>query len=479
MARPKTVYSCTHCGAQQPRLLGRCPECSKWGTLEEEAAGSAGTEDALSGEVRDLLAQGHESSGAQARSLGSIEPRDLPRLSSGIPELDRVLGGGFVPGSVVLLGGEPGIGKSTLALQLAARMDSASNRAGEKQSGGVLYISGEESPEQIRLRADRLPELGGGIALLAETRVEAFAKTWRDLAPRLVVVDSVQTLRTSRVESAPGSVAQVRESASLLSATAKRNTTTLLLVGHVTKDGSLAGPRVLEHLVDVVLNFEGDRNHAFRLLRASKNRFGSTQEVGVFTMGEAGLEGVDNPSELFLAERGSDASGSCVLPLLEGSRPMLVEIQALAAAAPYGTPRRTTIGAEDGRVALILAVLDRHSDVDLLSRDIYVNAVGGVKVVEPAADLALALAIVSSALDLAIPRDVAACGEIGLGGEVRRVGRLDARIREASRLGFRAVVVPRGTTKEVGASRECELVEVENVAAAISWLRAQTSVRRA
>ena len=437
--------------------------------------GSGAAPDSLSGEVRDLLQLEQAGPVAEARPLGSIEPRDLPRLCSGIPELDRVLGGGFVPGSVVLLGGEPGIGKSTLALQLAARMDA---RAAEpKTSAGVLYISGEESPEQIRLRADRLPELGRGISLLAETRVEAFAKTWRELAPRLVVVDSVQTLRTARVESAPGSVAQVRESASLLAATAKQNTTTLLLVGHVTKDGSLAGPRVLEHLVDVVLNFEGDRNHAFRLLRASKNRFGSTQGVGVFTMGEAGLEGVENPSELFLAERGSDAPGSCVLPLLEGTRPMLVEIQALVAAAPYGTPRRTTIGAEDGRVALILAVLDRHSDVDLLSRDVYVNAVGGVKVAEPAADLALALAIASSALDLPIPRDVAACGEIGLGGEVRRVGRLDARIREASRLGFRGIVVPRGTTKEVGAARECGLVEVENVAAAISWLRAQTRVR--
>ncbi len=434
--------------------------------MEAETESPASQASVQPGEVRDILQVEPGPTSAKPRSLGSIEPRDLPRIQSGIAELDRVLGGGFVPGSVVLLGGEPGVGKSTLALQLAARIDAL--------SGGVLYISGEESPEQIRLRADRLPELGGGITLLAETRVEAFADTWRELAPQLVVVDSVQTLRTSRVESSPGSVSQVRESAALLSATAKLHTTTLLLVGHVTKEGNLAGPRVLEHLVDVVLNFEGDRHHAFRLLRASKNRFGSTQEVGVFTMGEAGLEGVENPSEFFLAERAAGAPGSCIIPMLEGTRPMLVEIQALVAPATYGTPRRTTIGVEDGRVALILAVLDRRSDVDLLSRDVYVNAVGGVKVAEPAADLGLALAIASSALDLPVPPHAAACGEIGLGGEVRRVGRSELRIRESARLGFQSILVPRGTKAAIKHA-ECELVEIENVAQLVSWLRANAS----
>jgi DNA repair protein RadA/Sms len=466
MPRQRTVFACSNCGAQQPRSLGRCPECGKWGSLVEEVVGGSSAA-AAPGAAPDLRAMEPSPGSSTPRPLGEIAPSDQPRVDSGISELDRVLGGGFVPGSVVLLGGEPGVGKSTLALQLAASME-----AGQKERGRVLYISGEESPEQIRLRAERLPDPGSGISLLSETRIEAFAPAWREIAPRLVVIDSIQTMRTSRVESAPGSVAQVRESAALLAATAKLHTTTLLLVGHVTKDGSLAGPRVLEHLVDVVLNFEGDRNHAFRLLRSSKNRFGSTQEVGVFTMGARGLEGVANPSELFLAERCDETPGSCIIPIMEGTRPMLVEIQALVASAIYGTPRRTTIGIEDSRVALILAVLDRRTDVDLLSRDVYVNAAGGVKVGEPAADLGLALAIASSALDLPLRSGTAACGEIGLGGEVRRVARLDLRVREAARLGFREILVPRGTQAGQAAS-DCRLVEVKDVAEAVAWLRAK------
>ncbi|MBW2274411.1 MAG: DNA repair protein RadA [Deltaproteobacteria bacterium] len=493
MARRRTIYACTHCGAQQPRWLGRCPECQTWDSLVEEAARPDPTDgESLSGEARDLLEVEGAAGSAKPRRLGEIESRNTPRLSSGVAELDRVLGGGgqgyagppggggqglagpqtggFVPGSVVLLGGEPGVGKSTLALQVAALVQS---RGEPGAPGGALYISGEESPAQIRLRADRLPASAStdAVQVLAETRVESFAEPWRDCAPSLVVIDSVQTMRTQRIESAPGSVAQVRESAALLAATAKLHGTVLLLVGHVTKDGSLAGPRVLEHLVDVVLGFEGDRNHAFRLLRASKNRFGSTQEVGVFSMGEAGLQGVANPSELFLAERARDAPGSCIIPLVEGTRPMLVEVQALVAPATYGTPRRTTIGIEDGRVALILAVLDRRSDVDLLSRDVYVNVVGGVRVSEPAADLALALAIVSSALDLPLPPDAAACGEVGLGGEVRRVAQLGPRIREAARLGFRRVLVPRGVGAALRGIEGCESIEVADVAEAVSWLR--------
>ncbi|HIG71707.1 MAG TPA: DNA repair protein RadA [Myxococcales bacterium] len=471
MAKPKTLYSCSHCGTQHPQWLGRCHDCGKWGTLEEEVFSPNAAKDAIPSAARNLLGVSAPASHAseKIRILGEIEPGDHTRLSSGIGELDRVLGGGFVPGSVVLLGGEPGVGKSTLALQLAARVDAASVQAGEG-TRNVLYISGEESPEQVRLRAERLEEQGDGVAILAETRVEAFAEAWRDLQPKLVIVDSVQTLQTSRVESSPGSVAQVRESASLLAATAKLNTTTLVLVGHVTKDGSLAGPRVLEHLVDVVLNFEGDRNHAFRLLRASKNRFGSTQEVGVFTMAEKGLEAVDNPSELFLAEHRDGAPGSCIIPLLEGSRPMLVEIQSLVAAATYGTPRRTTIGIDDGRVALILAVLDRRTPVDLVSRDVYVNVAGGVRVNEPAADLGLALAIASSALDIPLPPRTAACGEIGLGGEVRRVSRLDLRIKELGRLGYEQLLVPPGTRAAVK-KPGCTLIEVENIANVVAWLR--------
>jgi DNA repair protein RadA/Sms len=307
--------------------------------------------------------------------------------------------------------------------------------------------------------------------VLAETRVEALAEPWRERRPAIVLVDSIQTLHTERVESAPGSVAQVRESAALLAATAKSVGAALVLVGHVTKEGAIAGPRVLEHLVDVVLTFEGDRGHAFRILRASKNRFGSTQEVGVFTMGERGLEGVENPSELFLAERRSGAPGSCIVPLVEGSRPMLVEIQALVAPAGYGTARRTSLGIDDGRLALLLAVLERRGDVDLLSRDVYVNVAGGVRVSEPGADLALALALASSRLDLPLPPDVAACGEIGLGGEVRRVGRIDLRLREATRLGFRRLLLPEGSAAGARAPAGAELVPLREVAEAVRWLR--------
>jgi DNA repair protein RadA/Sms len=432
--------------------------------------------------TRDLVGTAPATS---ALALDDVEAAEAPRLGTGIPELDRVLGGGLVPGSVVLLGGEPGIGKSTLALQLAAHL--------QRQCGPVLYVCGEESPAQIRMRADRLGGVPGDLRLLPTTSVEGFAAPWRELEPSLVLVDSIQTVHTERVGSAPGSVAQVRESAALLAASARSTQAALVLIGHVTKEGTLAGPRVLEHighvtkegtlagprvlehLVDVVLAFEGDRGHPFRLLRATKNRFGATHEVGVFTMGEAGLTEVANPSELFLAERRPGTPGSCIVPVLEGSRPMLVEIQALVAAAGYASARRTCLGIDDGRVALLLAVLDRCTDVDLLSRDVYVNVAGGLRILEPAADLALALALASSRLDVPLPRDVAACGEVGLGGEVRRVGRIDARLREAERLGFRRVLLPRGVDPG-DASRGVEIIPVEGVADAVRFLRSSTAV---
>ncbi|MFP6656436.1 MAG: DNA repair protein RadA, partial [Myxococcota bacterium] len=419
-----------------------------------------------------LAAQIPATDDQKPRRLSEISPDANARLASGSPELDRVLGGGFVPGSVILLGGDPGIGKSTLALQVAGGLAAAGQ--------SVLYVSGEESAEQIRLRAERLPEVGGALQVLTATRVEALAEPLRDLAPDFVVVDSIQTISTDTVDSAAGSVAQVRESASQLAAAAKRAGSVLLLVGHVTKDGSLAGPRVLEHLVDVVLTFEGDRAHAFRLLRASKNRFGSTEEIGVFQMSSHGLEAVENPSEFFLEERRFRTPGSCVVPLLEGSRPMLVELQALVAPATFGTPRRTMLGLEDARVALLLAVLDRRSPIDLLSQDVYAKAAGGVRVSESAADLGIALAIASSRLNLAVPPDVAAIGEIGLGGEVRRVSRIELRRAEAGRLGFRRLLVPALCQKEVASRPEgtgeagapvCELVPIEDVAQAIAWLQ--------
>jgi DNA repair protein RadA/Sms len=397
-------------------------------------------------------------------ALRDVGGGDAPRVSSGIGELDRVLGGGLVPGSVILLAGEPGIGKSTLALQLAAQLCSAG------QGRPVLYVTGEESPEQVRLRAARLAVNAEDVLLLPETHLEALAEPWRKLHPKLVLVDSIQTLRTDRVDSAAGSVGQVRECSALLAASAKREGTALVLIGHVTKEGTIAGPRVLEHLVDVVLSFEGDRAHPFRILRATKNRFGATGEIGVFTMGEGGLEPVPNPSELFVAERRPGAPGSSIVPVLEGSRPMLVEVQALVAPAGYGTARRTCLGIDDGRVALLLAVLDRRTSVDLCSRDVYVNVTGGVRVAEPAADLGVALALASSRLDLALPPDVVACGEIGLGGEVRRVSRIDLRIREAARLGFRRVLVPE--LREAALRGDgAEPLAVRDLADAIAWLR--------
>ena len=457
MAKLRTVFACTQCGAQQPRWLGRCPECGAWSTLVEESHGASEP----AAPARDLLGSDPAAAGS-ARRLAEIEADAAPRIQSGVAELDRVLGGGLVPGSVVLLSGEPGIGKSTLALQVAA---------GGKTPGPILYITGEESPEQVRLRADRLPAFPADLLVMAETRVEALAEPWREHAPAMVIVDSIQTLHTSRVESAPGSVAQVRESAALMASAAKSHGAALLLVGHVTKEGAIAGPRVLEHLVDVVLAFEGDRGHAFRLLRANKNRFGSTQEVGVFTMSEAGLEGVPNPSELFLAERRSGAPGSCIVPLVEGSRPMLVELQALVAPAGYGTARRTSLGIDDGRLALLLAVLDRRGSLDLLSRDVYVNVAGGVRVSEPGADLGLALALASSRLDLPLPADVAACGEVGLGGEVRRVGRTDLRVREAVRLGFRRLLLPEAAVAEARPPEGAQLIPIREVGDAVRWLR--------
>jgi DNA repair protein RadA/Sms len=339
----------------------------------------------------------------------------------------------------------------------------------------VLYISGEESVEQIRLRAERLPVLPEEMVLLAETRAEAIAEPWRATSPALVLVDSIQTLQTERVESAAGSVGQVRECAALLAAAANSTGATVVLIGHVSKDGALAGPRVLEHLVDVVLMFEGDRGHSYRVLRAIKNRFGSTLEVGVFSMGEAGLEVVDNPSELFLAERRAGAIGSCVVPLLEGTRPILLEVQSLVAPASYGTARRTAIGFDEGRLALLLAVLARRGGVDALNCDVYLNATGGVRIADPAADLGVALAIASSRLDLPLPPDAAAIGEIGLGGEVRRVARLESRVREAARLGFARILVPHASAPSNASG--AQLVPVDGVADAVAWLHASAGAR--
>jgi DNA repair protein RadA/Sms len=431
----RTAFVCQQCGHAQPRWLGQCPACEQWGSLVEE----------IVDQRRERRQSGPASPGApKPQPLAAVEASPSLRRSTGLGELDRVLGGGLVQGSIVLVGGDPGIGKSTLALQACGAL--------ARQGSTVLYVAGEESPEQVRLRADRLGLGEAPILVLAETTTELVVAELERVRPVAVVVDSIQTLHTSALGSAPGSVAQVRESASELVARCKAQQTACFLIGHVTKEGALAGPRVLEHLVDTVLYFEGDGAHALRILRAVKNRFGSTNEVGVFEMGERGLAEVANPSAAFLAERPAGAPGSAVLATLEGSRPVLVEIQALVARSVLAMPRRTAIGLDAGRVALLLAVLEKRSGVRLHDQDVFLNVAGGLRVDEPAADLAIAAAVASSAAGRPLAQDVVVWGEVGLTGEVRSVARSDARVREAARLGFRRCLLPAGNARALAAA---------------------------
>ncbi len=419
-------FRCRQCDYRSGKWLGRCPSCGAWGALEEHAAEGSGQ--------RVAVAAG------TPRPLPQLDAAAGTRTATGIAELDRVLGGGLVPGMVVLIGGEPGIGKSTLLLQAGAALAAS--------GGTVLYVSGEESPGQLRLRAERLAVDSPALLVLSETDVDVVVETVRRSRPSVVIVDSIQAVRCAELGSVPGSVAQVRESAARLVELAKGTGTPMLLVGHVTKDGSLAGPRALAHVVDTVVQFEGDRHHAHRILRALKNRFGPADELGVFTMTGAGLRAVGDPSELFLAERREDAPGSAVLAAIEGTRPLLVEIQALVGEPAQGSPRRTSLGVDGQRVALVLAVLGRRAGVELAQRDVFVNVAGGLSIVEPAADLAVAAALTSSLTGRPLAPRSAIIGELGLTGEIRRVSRLGARLREAARLGFESAVVPHGVTPD-------------------------------
>jgi len=441
----RTAYVCQQCGHAAPRWLGQCPACESWGTLVEEAMPDA------------RAASVAAPAPAQApQALSAVTASETMRRSTGVGELDRVLGGGLVQGSIVLLGGDPGIGKSTLALQACGAL------AG--QGLPVLYVAGEESPEQVRLRADRLGLGESGILIVPETTAETVVEHIDRVRPAAVVVDSIQTLRTTALASAPGSVGQVRESAALLVSRCKATSTACFLIGHVTKEGSLAGPRVLEHLVDTVLYFEGDGAHALRVLRAVKNRFGSTNEVGVFEMGERGLAEVANPSAAFLAERPEGAPGSAVLATLEGSRPVLVEIQALVSRSSLAMPRRTPIGLDLGRTALLLAILEKRCRVRLHDQDVFLNVAGGLRIDEPAADLAVIAAVASSARGKALPGDVVLWGEVGLTGEVRSVARADIRMREAARQGFKRCVLPAGNARGLDADPRTTIRGVGNVA---------------
>jgi len=433
MAKDKTLFTCNECGGTTPRWLGKCPHCGAWNTLIESVAESA------AGASKNRFAALAKT--AEVMPLADIEARDVARTPTGHDELDRVLGGGVVEGGVVLIGGDPGIGKSTLLLQA---LDSL-QRAGQP----TLYVTGEESGAQVALRSRRLGLDGSRVNVMAEIQLEKILGTLEATKPAVAVIDSIQTLYSEQLTSAPGSVAQVRECAAHLTRAAKASGTAIVLVGHVTKEGALAGPRVLEHMVDTVLYFEGDTHSSFRLIRAIKNRFGAVNEIGVFAMTEKGLKGVSNPSAIFLSQHSEPVPGSCVMVTLEGTRPMLVEIQALVDTGGP-SPRRLSVGLDRDRLAMLLAVLHRHAGVACMDQDVFVNAVGGVRINEPAADLAVMLAITSSLRGRALPKGFIAFGEVGLAGEVRPAPRGQERLKEAAKLGFSVAVVPKANLPKKG-----------------------------
>lgn len=448
MAKIKTLYICQACGGSSPKWQGQCPACQAWNTLEESLAETS-SNNRFEGLTNFIPRQ----------KLVSIDAEDSPRLPTGIDELDRVLGGGLVPGGVVLLGGDPGIGKSTLLLQALAQLSA--------NGVDVLYSSGEESAAQIALRANRIHLNAPQLEVLAEIQLEKLLLSVEAAKPQVLVVDSIQTLYSDAFSSAPGSVSQVRECAAQLTRLAKSSGICVLLVGHVTKDGHLAGPRVLEHIVDTVLYFEGDTHSSFRLVRSIKNRFGAVNELGVFAMTERGLKGVNNPSALFLSQHPETVPGSCVLVTQEGSRPLLVEIQALVDTAHIPNPRRLAVGLEQTRLAMLLAVLHRHAGIACFDQDVFLNAVGGVKISEPAADLAVLLAIASSIRNRALPKSLVVFGEVGLAGEIRPCPRGQERLKEAAKLGFTVAIIPKANLPKTKIAN-LRVIAVERIDEAIS-----------
>ncbi|RKT45948.1 DNA repair protein RadA [Thiocapsa rosea] len=446
--KTRSSYVCNACGARQPKWAGQCPDCGAWNSMVETA-------EIARPAVRGGYAGAAES--PRVESLAEVSPEDRVRIQSGIGELDRVLGGGLVTGSVVLIGGDPGIGKSTLLLQASASL---------ARSLPVLYVSGEESPQQIGLRAHRLGLAGESIRLLAETNVEAILAAASQERPRVMVVDSIQTLYTDTLQSAPGSVSQVREAAAQLVRFAKQQDTVVFLVGHVTKDGTLAGPRVLEHMVDTVLYFEGEPGGAFRLVRSVKNRFGAVHELGVFAMGDRGLREVKNPSAIFLSRHDEAVPGSLIMVTREGTRPLLVEVQALVDESPLANPRRVALGLDGNRLSMLLAVLHRHGGVGMFNQDVFVNVVGGVRITETAVDLPLVMAVLSSYRDRPLPLDLAVFGEVGLSGEVRPVPNGPDRLREAAKHGVRRAIVPVGNVPKEGVEG-LEITAVKTLAEAL------------
>ena len=456
MAKAKLSYRCTSCGYESLKWLGRCPDCETWSSLQEETKSSE-PQSAQKGRSFRLPT---EVGSTKPVALGAIADRPKDRVSTGMGELDRVLGGGLVAGSLVLVGGDPGIGKSTLLLQALGHLSDAGKK--------TLYVSGEESLEQIRLRASRLRIQGSELLLLPETRAELVAAAIEAERPAVVVVDSIQTIYDADIPSAPGSVTQIREVSARLLYQAKSLGVPVFLVGHVTKHGEIAGPRILEHMVDTVLYFERSGASSYRILRAHKNRFGSTNEIGVFEMNEGGLQTVDNPSELFLSERPTDAPGSVVLPAIEGTRPVLVEVQALVSPTNFGTPRRTCLGFDGNRAALLVAILERRVGLQLLGCDVFVNIAGGLTIDDPSADLAVSIALASSLRGLAVDPRTVLFGEVGLAGELRAVAQPEIRLKEAAKLGFSRAMVPRACLKRLEAPRGVEVVGVSKLEEALA-----------
>lgn len=447
MAKNQTIFVCSSCGNESPKWLGKCPACNEWNTYYEEKV------------VKDKATKQKRTIASDTIKLNSVETKNYDRYKTSMDELDRVLGGGLVQGSLILLGGEPGIGKSTLILQICDKV---------KINGPVLYVSGEESSSQIKMRADRLNINNDNIFFLGETSIELIDEAIEKIKPELIIIDSIQTMYSEEITSAPGSVSQVREVTAKIMMMCKKQNITTIIIGHVTKDGAIAGPRVLEHMVDTVLYLEGERYFSYRVLRGVKNRFGSTNEIGLFEMREEGMVEIENPSEILITERNGNPSGSIIVASIEGTRPMLVEIQALVTPTAFGMPRRTGSGIDFNRLVVLMAVLEKRAGIPLSNQDAYVNVVSGIRIDEPAIDLGLALAIVSSYKNVPLPKDLIAIGEIGLTGEIRTVNSLEKRIKEADKMGFKTCLVSESSKKQIKFKGNINIIGVKNIRDAIN-----------
>ena len=452
MAKAKTVFVCSSCGYESAKWLGKCPACNEWNTFYEEKVAKAADGSFLADK---------KSNAAKPTSLNSVEAKESPRISTGVGELDRVLGGGLVKGSLVLLGGEPGIGKSTLILQICNQI---------KGEGKVLYVSGEESAQQIKIRADRLGIQNEDILFFGETDIDVISDEISQIKPKLVIIDSIQTMYSDEISSAAGTVSQVREITARIMKICKQQEITTIIIGHVTKEGNIAGPRVLEHMVDTVLYLEGERYFSYRILRGVKNRFGSTNEVGMFEMKNEGMVEITNPSSVLISERDDNPAGSVIVATMEGTRPLLIELQALTASTVFGLPRRMANGIDYNRLTLLMAVLEKKAGMALSSQDVYLNVVSGIRIIEPAVDLGVILAVASSFKNISIPTDVVVMGEVGLTGEVRAVNMIEKRLKEAEKLGFKKCMIPENNKKLLKDSYKLDIIGVKNIQDALKVL---------